>query len=146
MKRIVCLGIAAILVFGFCITVGSAEELSKFTAFGEYKKQPPYKIGFAFHGGGISWDIQCINAFKHVAETSYSALIDKLYITEAQFKVSKQIGDIEDLMAKGIDGLVISPVSPTALIPTLDRLYDQGIPVVVTCGAVGAARRAAGPR
>ncbi len=131
MKRIVCLGIAAILVFGFCAVAGSAEELPKFTAFGEYKKQPPYKIGFAFHGGGISWDIQCINAFKHVAETSYSQLIDKLYITEAQFEVSKQIGDIEDLVAKGIDGLVISPVSPTALIPALDRLYDQGIPVVV---------------
>ena len=69
MKRIVCLGIAAILVFGFCIAVSSAEELPTFTAFGEYKKQPPYKIGFAFHGGGISWDIQCINAFKHVPVT-----------------------------------------------------------------------------
>jgi len=119
------------MVFGFTLPTGAAEELTKFTAFGEYKKQPPYKIGFAFHGGGISWDIQCINAFRHVAEKSYSHLIDKLYVTEAQFKVSKQIADIEDLMAKGIDGLVISTVSPTALIPTLDRLYEKGFPVVV---------------
>ena len=131
MKRLCCLSLAAILVCSLLATAVMAEDLSTFTAFGEYKKQPPYKIGFAFHGGGISWDIQCINAFKHIAETRYGHLIDKLYVTEAQFNVSKQIADIEDLMAKGIDGLVISPVSPTALIPTIDALHDKGFPVAV---------------
>ena len=131
MKRIVSLGCVAALALGFLVATGIAGELPNFTTFGEYKKQPPYKIGLAFHGGGISWDIQCINAFKYVVETQYGSLIDKLYVTEAQFDVSKQIADIEDLMAKGIDGLVISTVSPTALIPTLDRLYDKGFPVSV---------------
>jgi ribose transport system substrate-binding protein len=131
MKKIFCLSLAVILVFGLVAATAMAEDLSTFTAFGEYKKQPPYKIGFAFHGGGISWDIQCINAFKYIADTRYGHLIEKLYVTEAQFDVSKQIADIEDLMAKGIDGLVISPVSPTALIPTLNALHDKGFPVAV---------------
>jgi len=130
-KRMMVLGLAVLMVAGLASSVAAAEELSKFTAFGEYKKQPPYKIGFAFHGGGISWDIQCVTGFKHVAEKQYGHLIDKLFITEAQFKVDKQIADIEDLMAKGIDGLVISTVSPTALIPTLDKLHDKGLPVAV---------------
>jgi ribose transport system substrate-binding protein len=131
MKRVFYVSAVFTLVFGLMLASATAGELSKYTTFGEYKKQPPYKIGFAFHGGGISWDIQCINAFKYIAETRYGILIDKLYVTEAQFNVSKQISDIEDLMAKGIDGLVISPVSPTALIPTIDRLHDQGFPVSV---------------
>lgn len=128
-KRMACF--ALMLMVLLALPVGAEEESSKFTVFGEYKKQPPYKIGYAFHGGGISWDIQNMNVFKYVADHQYSHLISDLYMTEAQFNVSKQIADIEDLLAKGIDGLVISPVSPTALIPTLDRLYDEGFPVVV---------------
>ena len=130
-KRSIFFGLIAVMLFGFVGALHADDELAEFTAFGEYKKQPPYKIGFAFHGGGISWDIQNVTAFKYIAENQYGHLIDKLYVTEAQFKVSKQIADIEDLLAKGIDGLVISTVSPTALIPTLDELYDKGFPVVV---------------
>ncbi len=106
----------------------------EFTDMGRYKKQPGYKIGYSFHGGGISFDIQSINAFKWVAEEKFNGIIDELYVTEAQFDVSKQISDIEDLMAKGIDGIVISPTSPTAIIPVIDKLYDAGIPVVIVLG------------
>ncbi|MBW2121668.1 MAG: substrate-binding domain-containing protein [Deltaproteobacteria bacterium] len=130
-KRILSMAVVAVLVVGVAWAAVASEALPEFTTFGEYKKQPPYKIGFAFHGGGISWDIQAVAAFKYIAKNSYGYLIDRLYVTEAQFQVSKQIADIEDLMAKGIDGLVISTVSPTALIPTLDRLYDKGFPVAV---------------
>jgi ribose transport system substrate-binding protein len=115
----------------------SADEatgLSRFTEMGMYKDEPPFTIGYSFHGGGISFDIQSINAFEWVLENRYSNVIDEYYITEAQFDVNKQISDIEDLIAKGIDGLVVSPTSPSAIIPVLDRLYDQGIPVVVVLG------------
>lgn len=110
---------------------GSALE---FTDMGQYKTQPGYKIGYSFHGGGISFDIESINAFKWVAEEKFGSVIDELYITEAQFDVSKQISDIEDMLVKGIDGLVVSPTSPSAIIPVIDKLYDQGIPVVVVLG------------
>ncbi len=106
----------------------------EFTDMGKYKKQPGYKIGYSFHGGGISFDIQSINAFKWVAEEKFGTVIDELYVTEAQFDVSKQISDIEDMMAKGIDGIVISPTSPSAIIPVVDKLYDQGIPVIIVLG------------
>ncbi|HCG63755.1 MAG TPA: hypothetical protein DEZ27_08165 [Sphaerochaeta sp.] len=110
---------------------GSALE---FTDMGKYKKEPGYKIGYSFHGGGISFDIESINAFKWVAEEKFGVVIDELYVTEAQFDVAKQISDIEDMLVKGIDGLVVSPTSPTAIIPVIDKLHDQGIPVVVVLG------------
>ena len=133
-KRILSVGLVTLLLLGTAVAALADDELSKFTAFGRYKKAPPYKIGYVFHGGGISWDIQNMNGFKYIAEKKYSHLIDKLYTTEAQFEVAKQIADIEDLLAKGVDGLVISVVSPTALIPTIDKLYDSGLPVVLVLG------------
>lgn len=126
------LSVAAALALAlFCAQVVVAQELPKFTTFGEYKKVPPFKIGFAFHGGGIDFDIQCIDAFKYFAERKYGFQISRLYVAEAQFDVNKQIADIEDMIAKGIDGLLISPVTPTALIPTLEALYAKKFPVVV---------------
>ncbi|MCK9482233.1 MAG: substrate-binding domain-containing protein [Bacteroidia bacterium] len=106
----------------------------EYTDMGQYKKEPSYKIGYSFHGGGISFDIESINAFKWVAKEKYGNIIDELYVTEAQFDVSKQISDIEDLMAKGIDGLIVSPTSPSAIVPVIDKLYDQGIPVIIVLG------------
>lgn len=106
----------------------------EFTDMGRYKKEPGYKIGYSFHGGGIDFDIQSINAFKWVAEEKFGTVIDELYVTEAQFDVSKQISDIEDMIAKGIDGIVISPTSPSAVIPVIDKLYNSGIPVVIVLG------------
>ncbi|MFW6138286.1 MAG: substrate-binding domain-containing protein [Spirochaetota bacterium] len=131
MKGKIMVSFIMVLLLGFVALAASGDELSEFTPMGKYKKDPPYKIGFAFHGGGISWDIQCIDAFKWVAEHRYGHLIDRVYVTQAQFNVSKQISDIEDLRAKGIDGLVISTVSPTAQIPIINSLYEQGFPVVV---------------
>ncbi len=106
----------------------------EFTDMGTYKKEPGYKIGYSFHGGGISFDIQSINAFKWVAKEKFGTVIDELYVTEAQFDVSKQISDIEDMLAKGIDGLIVSPTSPSAIIPVIDKVYDLGIPVVIVLG------------
>jgi ribose transport system substrate-binding protein len=131
MKRKALLVLGIVIVLLFCAEFVAAQALSQFTTFGEFKKAPPYKIGFAFHGGGIDFDIQCLDAFKYFAEKEYGFLISKLYVSEAQFDTNKQIADIEDMMAKGIDGLLISPTTPTALIPTLDALYAKKFPVVV---------------
>jgi len=117
------------------IVAGTAQMAStEFTQMGKYKKAPPYKIGYVYHGGGIDYDIQMIQAFKWNAEKKYKSLISNLYVTEAQFDVNKQLADIEDLITKGVDGLIISPVSPSAEVSIIDKLYDKGIPVVVVLG------------
>ena len=54
----------------------------------------------------------------------------KVLSRNADFKLSKQIADIEDFVQQGIDLLIVSPVSPTAIGPTIDEVDRQGIPVV----------------
>ena len=130
MKR---LGIVGLLLV-FFVSAALAQSSTGFSQMGKYKKDPPFKIGYSFHGGGIDFDIQAVQAFKWFAEKEYGSFISNLYVTEAQFDVAKQQADVEDMIAKGIDGLIISPVSPSAEVSLINRLYDKGIPVVVVLG------------
>ena len=57
--------------------------------------------------------------------------IANLYITDAGGDVNKQIADIEDLIAKGIDALLVTPASPDALVPVVEKALEKNIPVIV---------------
>ena len=43
----------------------------------------------------------------------------------------KQIADINELVAQGIDLLIVSPNEADPLTPTVDKVYESGIPVIV---------------
>jgi ribose transport system substrate-binding protein len=133
MRRIGLRTIIVAVLLGIA-TAAVAQSAPGFTQMGKYKKSPPFKIGYSFHGGGIDFDIQAVRAFKWFAEKQYGGMISNLYVAEAQFDVAKQQADIEDLIAKGVDGLIISPVSPSAEVSLISKLYDRGIPVVVVLG------------
>ena len=44
---------------------------------------------------------------------------------------AKQVGDVEDLMVKGIDGLVILPHDSAPLTPIVDEVHSKGVYTVV---------------
>lgn len=45
--------------------------------------------------------------------------------------VSTQVTQIEDLIAKGVDALIVNPMDANAVIPALQKAKDAGIPVVL---------------
>lgn len=45
--------------------------------------------------------------------------------------VSTQVTQIEDLIAKGVDGLIVNPMDANAVIPALQKAKEAGIPVVL---------------
>jgi ribose transport system substrate-binding protein len=57
--------------------------------------------------------------------------IAEVHYTDAQDKPEKQIADVDDLLVKGIDVLIISPAVQDAVNPALEKAYDSGIPVIV---------------
>ncbi|MBC8461776.1 MAG: ABC transporter substrate-binding protein [Deltaproteobacteria bacterium] len=120
-------------------TIAIAEELPEFTSFGQWKKPPPYKIGVSLYMSGIDWTSQWEYETKLALEMYKKAGIvsDYTYVI-AQNDSAKQISDIEDLLAKGVDGLLVAPASQTAQIPILDRIYDEGkVPVVISVCTYG---------
>jgi ribose transport system substrate-binding protein len=94
-----------------------------------YRKAGPYTIGLSNISVVNTWRVQLIEEAKY--EASRHSSIKSLLITDAGGDIKKQISDVEDLLAKGIDALIITPASPTALVPVIDRAYAEGIPVIV---------------
>ena len=52
-------------------------------------------------------------------------------VTDANDDPTKQIADIEDLISRGVDLLLIAPATEEALNPVVGRATKQGIPVVM---------------
>jgi len=95
----------------------------------KYKKAPPWTIGFSNSSMGYNWRIIMYELFMYRAK-QYPE-IGKVIVTQADGNVNKQIADIEDLIAKKVDILVVSAGVQDALVPAIEQAYDAGIPVVI---------------
>lgn len=102
---------------------------NKITDTAKYKKAPPYTIGLSNASVSNAWAFQFVEEVKAEA-AKHPHLIRVLHITDGQDKPDKQIADTEDLMAKGVDLLILRPATAAALSPIAERAMRQGIPVV----------------
>jgi len=96
--------------------------------------QKKYVIGWSNAGMGDSWRLFLDANFK--AEASLHPEIAKTFITNADEKPEKQIADIDDLITKGVDALIVYPTVGDAIVPALERAYAQKIPVIVFGGTI----------
>ena len=60
----------------------------------------------------------------------------QLVTAGSETEVSTQVTQIEDLVTKGVDGIVIDPMDANAVLPAMQKAKDAGIPVVLTDSAV----------
>lgn len=98
-------------------------------------KSPPWSIGYSDFSLLNTWRIMVAETAKHEA-SKYPDLIKNYWMVEAGGDISKQVADIETLIAKKVDALIIAPGSPSALVPVIEKAYDMGIPVIVFHGRV----------
>lgn len=94
-----------------------------------YKKAPPYVIGVSNVSVVNSFRVQMIGELKQAAASNPD--VSKLIVTDAGGSATKQISDIEDLLAQGVDALLVAPASGTAINPAIEEAYKAGIPVIV---------------
>jgi ribose transport system substrate-binding protein len=97
----------------------------------QYKKDAPYTVCFSNASVSNSWRVAMnahvdyqVNLFKE------EGLIDEYIYTDANDDPNKQISDIEDLMTKGCDVMIVSAATGEALTPVVEKVMDAGIPVV----------------
>jgi ribose transport system substrate-binding protein len=96
----------------------------------KYKKAGPYTIGFSNAGLGDSWRVVGLHSLMKAAAENKDQ-IKHLYITDAGHDDAKQAADIQDLVSRGIDLLLVSANTAQALDPAVSRVMEQGIPVVM---------------
>jgi ribose transport system substrate-binding protein len=58
-------------------------------------------------------------------------MIEQLIITDANDDPAKQVSDVQDLISRGVDLLIVSAATSEALDGIVTRAYESGIPVVM---------------
>lgn len=96
----------------------------------EYKKDGPYTIGFSNASISNPWRVAMLHGIEAAAERHKDQL-KRFIITDANDDPSKQAADIQDLIAQGVDILLISPATAEALDPVVRRAKRSGVPVVL---------------
>ncbi|MFW6138673.1 MAG: substrate-binding domain-containing protein [Spirochaetota bacterium] len=109
-----------------CTTVFLVVMLA-FCFFGFVSKasaDDPITIGFSVPSLHFTWFVFT----KDVALDEAQKLGIEVKVYDGMNKVSKQISDIEDMIVRGVDGVLISPINIKALVPGLEKLDSAGIP------------------
>jgi len=89
---------------------------------------PEYFVAFAQDTLANDWRLEQVREVERVLAAHPSI---RFMVTDGKGQTAKQILDIEDLIAKGVDVLITSPRDAQALVPVISQAYRQGISVVL---------------
>jgi ribose transport system substrate-binding protein len=102
----------------------------QYTDTAKYKKAPPYVVGFSNASVDNTWRLAQLHAIE-AAAAKHKDVIKQLIITDANNNPSKQVSDVEDLLQRGVDILLISASKADALDPVVTRAMKSGVPVIM---------------
>lgn len=90
-----------------------------------------YKIAFVNCSMNETWRVQMVAELEQaVDELKEEGVISEFYMTNADNDASKQISDMRDMIAKGVDGILLGAVSPTSLDGVINEAMEAGIKIV----------------
>ena len=95
----------------------------------KYKKDPPWTIGYADASLSNSARV-FIWQFTQWAVSEYPQIGDVVR-TDANDSPDKQTSDIQDLIARGVDGIIVAATSTDALNPVIESAMSQNIPIII---------------
>ena len=98
----------------------------------KFKKAGPYVVGVSAGYLSNSWVVFCLQHIKY--EASQHKDVKDILVTNANFNPSKQVADIEDLIAKNVSVILYWPVDEKAIQPALEKAVQKGIPTINTGG------------
>jgi ribose transport system substrate-binding protein len=148
MRRLLLyLAVVAITLAGFLLTFTpamSAEEIklgaglvpkagAEKTKKNQFKRKAPWKIAVSMPGAGNTWIVQMLEETKYAA--SKEKKISQLVVADAQWNPAKQVADLEDMLTKDVDAIIVWPVTPTALGAIVDKIAARGV-AVITAGPI----------
>lgn len=120
MKKLACFLMVAILALGMVSGVYASEEVDMSVIDG-------LTVGFSQCDNGNSWRVAETNSMQTVAE-QYGV---NCIITDAGGDIAKQASDIQDLIAQGVDFLVVAPQQEDGLQAAIAEAMEKNIPVIL---------------
>ncbi len=116
------------------VLVALVALLVTFNVFAKEPKSEDIVVGFSCAGMGNSWRMFLKANFE--AEVAKHPEISKVYFTDAGENPGKQASDINDLMTKGVDLLLVQPTMGAAIVPIIESAYEEDIPIIIFDGTV----------
>ncbi|WP_433131412.1 substrate-binding domain-containing protein [Micromonospora sp. CA-240977] len=96
----------------------------------KFKKSGPHKICFSNAALNNPWRQVGFKTMQAEVEAQKSRIKEFVHV-DAEGKDQKQIADINDLLGKGCDALIVSPNTTATLTPAVEAACQAGLPVVV---------------
>lgn len=128
-KKVLALALGTVMVMAValtgCSTGDGGEEKAPSESDGKTKG---YKIGMSIDTTSQAWRAGLVEDVTKEAEKHEDV---ELTVTDADGNTTKQISDVEDLITKGVDAILISPIESQPLTAVCKKAYDQGIHVIV---------------
>jgi ribose transport system substrate-binding protein len=125
-KRLIVL---ALLVIFAAATVKTQAAPTSYDSNAAQQTKKKFTFGFSQAHNGHPWRVnQTANVRDYWAEN----LTDEvgMIFTDGQNKPDKQTADVEDLIARGVDVLIITPVTAEAMTPVVEKAMEAGIKVI----------------
>jgi len=88
-----------------------------------------FLFGFSQAHNGHPWRVNQTANVRDAWAENLTDNVDMIF-TDAQNKSDKQVSDIEDLMSRGIDVLILTPHTAEPLSPVVKQAMDSGIKVI----------------
>ncbi len=85
-------------------------------------------LGFADGFGGNSWRLVTTESGRQ--EAALCPSVKELIYADGQGDLQKSISDIQGMVAKGVNALVVFPDASEAILPTLKESFDAGVVTV----------------
>ncbi len=95
---------------------------------GEAGQKKKWKIGFAQTTLSEPWRVKMLDDMKAAAAEHADEI--ELITNQADNDDVRQARNVEDLVTQGIDLLIISPHTAEGLTSVVEKVYEQGIPVI----------------
>lgn len=111
-------------------TIMWASSDIEYTDTADFKKDGPYVIGFSNASISNVWRVGLLHALQKAAADNKDK-ISKLIITDANDDAAKQVSDVQDILQRGVDLLIVSPATAQELDPIVTQAMAQGVPVVL---------------
>ena len=129
----------ALLSIGLLVT--AAASSARTTAVPSWCGPKKIKLGFTDGFGGNSWRL--VTTASARAEAKKCPSVSSIDYADGQGNTQKAISDIQGMVAKGVNALVVFPDAGKAMLPALRSAYKAGVvtvPYRVTPGRQGRRR------
>lgn len=93
-----------------------------------------FKVGFSQANNGDVWRINQTNNVQDYCKEIMPNV--EVVVTDGQGDGAKQDADVDDLLAQGVDVLLLTPLTADILTPAAQRALDAGVPVITLDRAV----------